>query len=120
MRKHIILGTNDDFVIIIHACPDAVGKFQWYLLDEPNSEEKHILDGQIYESITILSNDIHDKYLNKWLCCRCEIEDEKYNEGCVYLTDGFLKMIELNKFDTVEFFGNDGDIRKDVGYCSIK
>lgn len=37
MEKYIILGTDGKFVIIVHACPNAKGKFQWYLVDEPNS-----------------------------------------------------------------------------------
>lgn len=64
MEKYIILEKDGTFIIIVHACPNARGKFQWYLTEEPNnnSEKKHILNGAIYESITISSNIIKEKY----------------------------------------------------------
>lgn len=116
MKKHIILGTDGTFIVIIHACPNAIGKFQWYLVDEPNDENEYILDGQIYESITISSTDISNKYQNKWLCCKCKIEDDNYIEGCVYLSNDFCKMINTNQFDVINFFGKDGNIRKEISY----
>lgn len=116
MEKYIVLGTDGTFVIIVHACPNAIGKFQWYLVDEPNSEKKYILDGQVYESFIISSDDICIKYLNKWLCCKCEIENDNYIEGFVYLTNDFLEMIKANQFDIINFFGNDGNIRNDISY----
>lgn len=116
MEKCIILATDGTFVIIVHACPNAIGKFQWYLVDEPNSEKKYILDGQTYESIVISSADICNNYLNKWLCCKCEIENDTYTEGCVYLANDFLELIKVNQFDVINFFGKDGDIRNDISY----
>lgn len=116
MEKCIILATDGTFVIIVHACPNAIGKFQWYLVDEPNSEKKYILDGQTYESIVISSADICNNYLNKWLCCKCEIENDTYTEGCVYLANDFLELIKVNQFDVIRFFGKDGDIRNDISY----
>lgn len=117
MDKYIIVDSAENFVIIVHACPNVIGKFQWYLVDEPNSARKYIMDGQVYESITISCDDICAKYLNKWLCCKCEIEDNNYYiEGCVYLTSDFLEMIKLNQFDTINFFGKDGNIRNDISY----
>ncbi len=119
MEKYIISGTDGMFVIIVHACPNAIGKFQWYLVDEPDSENEYILDGQIYESITLLSSNISE-YNNKWLCCKCE-EDDKRIDGCVYLSTDFITMISANQFDTIQFFGKDrngknGNVRKDIGY----
>lgn len=61
MEKYIILGTDGKFVIIVHACPNAKGKFQWYLVDEPNSDKEYILNGQVYESIIISSDNICSK-----------------------------------------------------------
>jgi len=120
MEKYIILGIDGMFIIVVHACPNAIGKFQWYLVDEPNDEKEYILNGQVYESITISSNNIGNEYpKNKWLCCRCEVEDENYNEGCIYLTNDFLEMITINQFDTINFIGKDGNIRNDVGYCKL-
>lgn len=116
MEKCIILATDGTFVIIVHACPNAIGKFQWYLVDEPNSEKKYILAGQTCESIVISSVDICNNYLNKWLCCKCEIEDDTYTEGCVYLANDFLELIKVNQFDVIRFFGKDGDICNDISY----
>lgn len=102
MEKHIILGTHGAFSITIHACPNAIGKFQWYLVDDPNDEKEYILDGQIHESITITSTDINNKYQNKWLCCKCKVGDDNYIEGCVYLSNDFYEMITVNQFDTMD------------------
>lgn len=113
MVKHIILGTDGTFVIIVHACPGSIGKFQWYLAGELNTGEKYILDGQIYESVTISSDTINNKYQNKWLYCKYEGE---YIEDYVYLTNNFSEMISANQFDTIGFFGKDGNIRNDVSY----
>lgn len=119
MESYILLKTNGEFVVIVHACPHAIGKFQWYLVDEPNSENKYILDGQTHESIVILSNEICNEYLDKWLCCKCEIGDDNYTEGCVYLSNDFLKMIRTNQFDIINFFDEDGEIRNDIGYGKL-
>lgn len=117
MEKYIISGADGKFVVIVHAYPNTIGKFQWYLVDEPNSKKEYILDGQIYESITISSDNISNKYQNKWLCCKCEVEDDNYIEGCVYLSNDFLKIISVNQFDVINFFGKDGNIRDDISYC---
>ena len=116
MEKYIILGTDGTFLIIVHACPNAIGKFQWYLVDDPNGEKEYILNGQIYESIIISSANINNTYQNKWLCCKCEIGDDNYIEGCVYLSNDFCKMISTNQFDVINFFGKDGNIRDDISY----
>jgi len=116
MEKYIILGTDGTFVVIVHACPNAIGKFQWYLIDDPNSEKEFLLDGQIYESITISSDNISNEYQNKWLCCKCEVEDDNYIEGCFYLSNDFLEIISVNQFDVINFFGKDGNIRNDISY----
>lgn len=117
MEKYIIVETDGTFVVIAHACPHSTGKFQWYLIDELNSEKEQILYGQVYESIVISNSDINNKYQNKWLCCKCEIGNEHYVDGCVYLSNDFIEMINTNQFDAINFFGNDGNIRRDVSYC---
>lgn len=116
MEKYIILGVDGNFIVIVHACPNAVGKFQWYLVDEPNEDVKFALDGHIYESVTISNDTISEKYQNKWLCCKCEIGDDKYTEGFVYLSNNFIEMISVNQFDRIEFFGENGNIRNDISY----
>ena len=116
MEKSIILDADGKFTIIVHAAPKAVGKFQWYLIGEPNSDKEYILDGQIYESIVVPSNKIKGKWKNKWLCCKCEVDGEKYLEGCVFLRNNFVDMINFNQFDTIQFFNKDGNIRNDVSY----
>ena len=119
MEKYIILGTDGSFIVIVNACPNADGKFQWYLVDNPNSERKYILDNQTYKSITISSDNISNEYQNKWLCCKCEIQDDNYIEGCVYLSSDFLEMISVNQFDVINFFGTDGNIRNDISYGKL-
>lgn len=116
MLKYIILEPDNTFVLVVHACPNEIGKFQWYIVEDPNSEHKQIIDNQIYESITIASKTINNKYQNKWLCCECEVNNEKYIEGCIYLSNNFTEMIKTNQFDEVNFFDKHGNIRKDIGY----
>ena len=67
MKKYIILDVDGTFVVVVHACPNAIGRFQWYLVDDPNDDKEYILDGEIYENIAISSNHIRLNYLNKWL-----------------------------------------------------
>ena len=116
MEKYIILGADGKFVIIIHACPNSKGRFQWYLVENPNSEKEYILDNQIYESITISSDNISNMYQDKWLCCKCEVENDSYIEGSVYLSSNFPEIISINQFDVINFFGKDGNIRNDISY----
>jgi len=112
MENHIIYSkTEDEFVIIAHACPGKTGEFQWYLVDDPNETKEEVLEGWIYESITLSNTTIKELYEGKWLCCHCKVDGDIYDEGCLYLTDSFLDMIRENQFDNVAFFDKNGMIR---------
>lgn len=110
MKKFIIMLENNKFIVIIHACPNSVGSFQWYILDDPNSEIKTSIDGKIYECISITNEYIRDNYNGKWLACHCNIDGESFNEGCIYLTDNFIEIIKENQFDVIEFTDQNGNI----------
>ena len=103
--------TAGEFFIIAHACPGKTGEFQWYLVDDPNETKEEVLEGQIYESITLSNAKIKELYEGKWLCCHCKVDGDVYDEGCLYLTDSFLDMIRENQFDNVDFFDKNGMIR---------
>lgn len=112
MENYIVYSkTKDEFFIIAHACPGKTGEFQWYLVDDPNETKEEVLEGQIYESITLSNTKIKKLYEGKWLCCRCKVDGDVYDEGCLYLTDSFLDMILENQFDNVAFFDKNGMIR---------
>lgn len=117
MKKFIFIITNDDFIIILHACPNAIGKFQWYWMDDPNDEVINKIEGQVYESITIASEQIKEKYKNKWLGCFCDVPDGKYHEGCVFLTDNVIEMIGENQFDNISFADQKGMTKDNHFYC---
>lgn len=116
MKNNIVLQTNGGFFITIHAAPNLFGEFQWYCMDDPNQDSKANIERQIYESITLSSEDIKKNYMNKWLACHCEVKGEQYDEGCVYLTDDFIEIIKSNQFDAISFTGEDGNIREDICY----
>ena len=54
--------TAGEFFIIAHACPGKTGEFQWYLVDDPNETKEEVLEGQIYESITLSNAKIKELY----------------------------------------------------------
>lgn len=111
MDSHIIYSkTEDFFCLIVDACPGAIGEFQWYLTDDPNESNRKMLKGQTYESITLISEQIQEGYEGKWLCCRCNVDGHTYDEGCLYLTSNFVDMIQENRFKSVGFFDENGQI----------
>lgn len=103
--------TKELFIIVVHACPEAKGEFQWYLVDDPNREKEKVLTGQIYESITITSQQIQESYKGKYLCCHCKVDGYSYDEGCLYLTSSFVDMICKNQFNSINFLDENGMIR---------
>lgn len=113
MTKHIILNEDKEFLVIIHACPMETGLFQWYTLVDPNECHKKNIKKEIYESITLSSDSIKQKYYRKWLACHCEVNGTSYEEGCVYLTDDFIDMIRENQFDTIDIFDKDGMVKRE-------
>lgn len=118
MQKFILLRNNGEFFVIVHAAPNQQGKFQWYWMNDPNEDPEVNIAGEVFESITLSSQNIKAHYQKKWLACHCEVEGSRYNEGCVYLTDDFVEMIKANQFDAIDFFGEDGMIRTDVCYSA--
>lgn len=117
MDKTICLKTDGTFFIVAHAYPGKDGEFQWFLLDDPNTtESRRNLENETYESI-VLSNDSLDMYKNKWLCCKCEVDGEKFTEGCIFLTDDFAEIISSNQFDEIKICDEEGNFRGGISYC---
>lgn len=110
MKKCLMLS-KEDFFLIVHACPNKQGVFQWYVLDDPNNSKKRKLKGQVYESITIGKEWLKKKGNGKWLACHCIVDGEEYDELCCKLFNSFEMLLLKNKFDTVSVCGEDGNIR---------
>ena len=113
MIKYIILEPNNQFIIIVHAAPNKKGVFQWYLTDALDNASKTNITNKVYESIVLSSDEIKEKYQNKWLACHCHIdgEDSSYNQGSVYLTSDFIDMIRYNQFDQIEIYDEAGNFQ---------
>ena len=116
MHKTIVLKDNKTFIVVAHACPGARGEFQWYLVDEPNDSKEYIIDGEEYESITLSNDVISGTYKNKWLCCRCNVDGEAYDVGCIFLSDNFAEIISKTQFDEITVCDEKGNFRTDIGY----
>lgn len=106
MKNFIILNCDNSFNIILHACPDARGVFQWYLYNDLDQGESRKIEGQTYESITLSSDAIVEKKLSgKWIGCHYEVNGIKSATELIYLSDSFVDMIRDNPFENV-YIGN--------------
>ena len=121
MKKFIVAHLDGKFIIILHAAPSKTGTFQWYWMNDQNDDHRINIEDEVYESIILSSDDIKEYYQGKWLACHCNIDDENssYNEGSVFLTANFGEMIRKNRFDSIAFFGNDGNICSNFEYVPM-
>ena len=100
---------NADFYLTCHAACNKLGKFQWFLKDDPNSEHEVNLENQIYESFSTDSNWIKENAENKWLGCHCLLKDDKYTEMICHLSSDILTMLRNNTFNMISTFNSQGD-----------
>ena len=100
---------NADFYLVCHSACEELGKFQWFLKDEPNSEHEVNLENQVYESFSTDSNWIKENAENKWLGCRCLLKDDEYTEMICHLQSDILTMLRNNIFDMISTFNSQGN-----------
>lgn len=118
MKKFMSLCADGEFFIVLHAAPDQDGKFQWFFSDDFDALYRININGQVYESIVLSSEDIREHYMDKFI--GCDIDDEQNAIENVYLTDSFVDMIRDNQFDIIDFFDDDGYIRDDISYKGLR
>lgn len=117
MKKFIVLGTDGSFVIILHACPNTSGNFQWYVTDSEESNEKFALSGQKFESICISSDQMGNAlYKDQWIYCECEVDGKSFSTEKIYLDEDFITIVSQNQFSDISFFNESGNIRDDIKY----
>lgn len=116
MRKFLLLFENNEFIIILHACPHCLREFQWCIADGADCRNLKNIENQTYESISLSSEIIRDKYNQKWIYGKHKHNEEWQNGEAVLLSDNFIDIIRNNQFDNIAFFGTDGNIRTDVEY----
>lgn len=112
-KKFIIIAkenNNADFYLICHAACNELGKFQWFLKDDQNSEHEVNIGNQMHESFPIDSNWIKENAENKWLGCHCLLKDAEYTEMICYLSSDILTMLRNNIFDGISTFNYQGNI----------
>ena len=111
-KKFITITTEDhsaDFFLTCHAACDELGKFQWFLKDNPNSEHEVYLENQVYESFSTDSNWIKENAENKWLGCHCLLKDDEYTEMICYLSSDILTILRNNTFAMISTFDSQGN-----------
>ena len=102
MKKNINISSIEEFDIFVQAIDNYMqGDFQWYIMDDPNEGAEHIIEGEVHNTIYLSSKEIGEKYKDKYLACHCKVQGEKYNEGCVYLTDSFVEIMTKNQFNKI-------------------
>ena len=112
-KKFITITTENsdsDFYLVCHTACNELGKFQWFLKDDPNSENEVYLENQVYESFVITSNWIKENAENKWLGCHCQIRDDEYTEMICYLSSDILTILRNNTFDMISTFNSQGNL----------
>lgn len=114
MLKYAIKSkdSNKD-ILIFHALPDEMTKFQWYI-SENICEQGDPIDGQIYESYTLSIEMV--KYMNydgKYICCMYLETESKYNQHTEYIQLGLSidSMVQSGvNFDNISRFNEQGEI----------
>lgn len=114
---------HDDFYCVLHAF-DANQKavnysFQWYLMDELQSDAVEEISNQIFESITF-NREFATENEGKWIYCHCEVDDKVYDTDPVCLSGDFIEMINRNLFDVVDFFNKDGNFDGTRRYVGVR
>lgn len=101
---------NVDFYLTCHAACGELGKFQWFLKNDPNSENEVYLKNENFESFSTDSNWIKDNAENKWLGCHCLLKDDKYTEMICYLSSDILSILLNNSFASISTFNSQGNL----------
>ncbi|MBU3173354.1 hypothetical protein [Clostridium estertheticum] len=114
MLKYAIKHKNND-VLIFHALPNVMTKFQWYI-SENVFEQGVPIDGQIYESYSLSAEIIKENtYVGKYLYCEYLATESNQYQKTEYIQLGLSIDSMINNgtiFDDISKFSEQGDIVK--------
>ena len=85
---------------------DVKVRCQWYVTVDPNGDSCCEIPRAVLPLLKLTGTFIKEYINNTWVFCRvCEPENVWYTEYTL-LSDDFLKLISLNRFDRVGFSGS--------------
>ncbi|KIS21641.1 hypothetical protein [Clostridium botulinum] len=114
MIKYAIKSKNNNDILIFHALPNKMAKFQWYI-SESIHEQGVPIDGQIYESYALLLEMIKENnYVGKYLYCEYLRTESNHYQKTEYikLDLSIDSMINDTIFDDICEFNEQGNIAK--------
>lgn len=113
MKKYGIKSKDNNDILIFHALPNEVTKFQWYISENIHENGKPINE-QIYESYTLSTEVIKRKnFVGKYLYCEYLIQGLNQYEKTEYikLDLNIDSMVDSGViFDDISKFDEDGNI----------
>ncbi|AUM93806.1 TPA: hypothetical protein LA742_001145 [Clostridium botulinum] len=115
MIKYAIKSKDNNDVLIFHALPNGMAKFQWYI-SESIREQGVPINGQIYESYPLLSKMIKENnYAGKYLHCEYLTAESSHYQKTEYIQldlsiDNMISNGTI--FDDISEFNEQGNIAK--------
>ena len=115
MKKYGIKSKDNNDILIFHALPNEVTKFQWYISENIHENGKPINE-QIYESYTLSTEVIKRKnFVGKYLYCEYLIPELNKYQKTEYIKLGLSVESMINDgvvFDDIFKFDEQGDLVK--------
>lgn len=116
MLKYAIKSKDNNDVLIFHALPNTITKFQWYI--SKNIYEQGLpIDNQIYESYTLTTQTIKENnFIDKYIHCEyLSIKSNNYEKTeYVQLDLSIDSMVKHGTiFDDISIFNKQGNIVKE-------
>ncbi|WP_040414540.1 hypothetical protein [Clostridium thermobutyricum] len=113
MKKYGVKSKNNNDIFIFHALPKKITKFQWYISEKSNEIGK-VIEGEIYESITLSTKLIAEKmYDGKYLYCKYLDKNKNSYEKTEYIKLDLTVDSMVNEgiiFDDISEFDEQGNI----------
>lgn len=124
MEKYAIKSkkSKDNDILILHALPNEMAKFQWYI-SENICEQGILIDGQVYESYTISAEKIKENnYEGKYIHCeylKTKLDNYEKTEYTLldYSIDNMIKNGTI--FNDISEFDEEGNISPKIIYISL-
>ncbi len=115
MIAHIGKYINSpDFEVILHAAPGQTGVFRWKVSASPNEPGLPIAKGsdlEEYRISTIKAPDFLWGHNGCYIFCEVTLNNGcKYTTDRVRLYDSFEKITRKNKFSTISWYDDNGEI----------
>lgn len=113
MLMYAIKSKKNNDVLIFHALPNGMAKFQWYI-SESIYDQGIPIYGQIYESYTISAEIIKENnYVGKYLHCEYLTKESNHYQTTNYVQLGLSIDSMINNgniFDDISEFNEQGNI----------